>query len=87
MHAKLSQPDKASMKWYTTNPGPQCKLTIQLPIMSWLTMCSQSAQKQWKCVFIGYGAAMHKTNSDIIGGQAAKIGLIIGPSIFQHPIT
>ena len=26
-------------------------------------------------------------NSDIIGGQAAKIGLIIGPSISQHPIT
>ena len=28
MHVKLSQPDKASMKWDTTNPGPQCKLTI-----------------------------------------------------------
>ena len=34
MHAKLSQPDKASMKCDTTNLGPQCKLTIQLLILS-----------------------------------------------------
>ena len=34
MHAKLFQPDKASMKWDTANPGPQCKLTIHLLILS-----------------------------------------------------
>ena len=28
------QPNKASMKWDTPNPGPQCKLTIQLLILS-----------------------------------------------------
>ena len=38
-------------------------------------------------VFIGYGATTRKTNSDIIGGQAAKIGLIIGPNISQHTIA
>ena len=51
------------------------------------TMCRQSAKKQWTCVSIGYRAEKHKNNSDIIGDQAAKIGLIIGPSISQHPIT
>ena len=50
-------------------------------------MGSQSAQKKRTCVFIGYGAAMQKASSDIIGGQAAKIGLIIGPSISPHPTT
>ena len=43
--------------------------------------------KKWTCVFIGYGSVTRNTNSDIIGGQATKIGLIIGPSIFHHPIT
>ena len=37
--------------------------------------------------FISYGSATRKVNSDIIGGQAAKIGLIIGPSISQHTTT
>ena len=50
-------------------------------------MCSQNAHTQWTCVSIGYGAATYKNNSDIIGGQAAKIGLIIGPSISLNPIT
>ena len=37
--------------------------------------------------FIVYGAATRKVNFNIIGGRAAKIRLIIGPSIYQHPIT
>ena len=46
-----------------------------------------SAKKPWTCVFIGYDAATRKTNSNIIGGRAAILGPVIGPSISQHPIT